>query len=251
MPVCLPSLAKTQTMVVGPVKNHDEILASDGAHYKLAGVQLPAATIKTAKRNDSRLARRAHRALEELILSETLEVWALSNKINRYGSIVAHMFVPASSSRNKSRWVQAELLSRGLARVFPDQGDDGCLAELLALEKKAREEAKGLWKDPFYKVIQADNLRDLHQAVGRLVLVEGKVTSVAKRRTKTYMNFSNDWRRDFTVTIAPRIHKKFTQKGVNLDKLVGKRVRVRGWLDRRNGPSINVRHPAQLEILNE
>jgi micrococcal nuclease len=33
--------------------------------------------------------------------------------------------------------------------------------------------------------------------------------------------------------------------------LEGRRVRVRGWIERRAGPAIEVRHPSQIEIVEE
>ncbi|MEJ2340506.1 MAG: hypothetical protein P8Y15_16660, partial [Gemmatimonadales bacterium] len=54
---------------------------------------------------------------------------------------------------------------------------------------------------------------------------------------------------DFTIVIERRNLKHFVDRGRRLVELAGKRVRVRGWLKRRNGPMITVTHPEQIEIL--
>ena len=160
------------------------------------------------------------------------------------------MFLPATA-RKKAIWVQAEMVRLGAARVFPDARKDGCISRLMTLETIARAQSIGLWKDDFYKVIQSDNLKHLYRSLGQMHLVEGRVQSVSVRRARSYVNFSKNWKRDFTVTISARVHKIFTKTGVNPEALAGKRIRVRGWLDRRNGPTIAVSHVAQIEILNE
>ena len=68
-------------------------------------------------------------------------------------------------------------------------------------------------------------------------------------RGRGYLNFGADYRTDFTISIAPRDLKRFPAEDRLLNGYRGRLVRVRGWLEWRNGPMINVTHPEQIEVL--
>jgi hypothetical protein len=80
------------------------------------------------------------------------------------------------------------------------------------------------------------------------------VVEVANRRGRLYVNFADDWRTDFTVTVAPAearllIAELLGGEPERLSEFVGRRLRVRGYLTRYNGPEIIVTSPDQIEVL--
>ncbi len=85
---------------------------------------------------------------------------------------------------------------------------------------------------------------------GHFALVEGKVLSVRQSGGTIYLNFGRHWTRDFSVTIASRLRRTFGAAGIEPDKLEGRRIRVRGWIEQRNGPIIDAAAPEQIEIVN-
>jgi hypothetical protein len=66
---------------------------------------------------------------------------------------------------------------------------------------------------------------------------------------RIYLNFAKDWRSDFTISVARKDMSAFTTAGIDLKGLAGKRLRVRGWVEWRNGPLIEASHPEQIEVL--
>ena len=97
-------------------------------------------------------------------------------------------------------------------------------------------------------------IRSLDEAprfVGSFQLIEGRVREVAVVRKRAYLNFGEDWRTDFTISIAPRDRRRFLADGIDPMGYQGQRVRVRGWLRHYNGPLVDVTHPEQIEILDE
>lgn len=62
------------------------------------------------------------------------------------------------------------------------------------------------------------------------------------------MNFGRPWSDDFTVTILKRHERTFTAAGMELKKLAGQHVRVRGFIEERGGPWIEAVTPEQIEI---
>jgi micrococcal nuclease len=81
-------------------------------------------------------------------------------------------------------------------------------------------------------------------------VVEGRIRKVATVRKTTYLNFGDNWRDDFTITLTSRSRRMFEKTGLSLADLAGKRIRIRGWVKSRNGPMITATHPEQLEILS-
>jgi len=248
LPACLSGALIKATIV--RVIDAKSIETAGGIVIKLAAVEAPDTRETFRDKRKSRLIIRASRLLTRLTLNKPVFLVFDTDKPDRYSRRSAYVFT-SSPGEKALIWVQAKMIRQGLARAFPNTQNATCIKQLLQVEKKARAAKTGLWKDPTYQVIQADNLKILNRSLGRLQLIEGRVYSVSVRRSRSYINFSNNWKRDFTVTIDRRIHRLFTQSGVNIKALTGKFVRVRGWLDRHNGPTIKVYHRAQIEILKE
>ena len=82
-------------------------------------------------------------------------------------------------------------------------------------------------------------------------MIEGHVLDVTRLRKKTFINFGNNWRTDFTIFLNARTVKLFDRAGVNPLLLKGKLVRVRGWIKSFNGPMINTTYPEKIEILDK
>jgi len=146
-------------------------------------------------------------------------------------------------------WLQEELVAKGLARVYSFPDNRACVAELLARETEARAKRLGVWGSPAYRIQEALDVERLGRLTHSYQLVEGTVASVGEGGGRIYLNFAKDWRNDFTISIERKDAAAFTTAGIDLKGLTGKRVRVRGWVEWRNGPMIEATHPEQIEIL--
>jgi hypothetical protein len=138
------------------------------------------------------------------------------------------------------------MLSRGLARVYTFADNRARAADMLALEREARQARRGLWAHPFYRVLDATETPEF---IDSFQLVEGRVRQVAVVRGRAFLNFGADWRTDFTVSLAPAALRRFEGGQAALRGIEGRRIRVRGWLKRQNGPMIKATHPEQIEPL--
>ena len=138
------------------------------------------------------------------------------------------------------------MLNRGLARVYTFADNRAAAADLLALEAGARDAKRGIWALNYYRVQDANDKigpPDTYQ------LVEGTVVEVADVRGRFFLNFGSDFKTDFTAGISPRDARNFESAGIDPNSLKGKRVRLRGWIDERNGPAMDLTHPEQVEML--
>ena len=77
----------------------------------------------------------------------------------------------------------------------------------------------------------------------------GTVHAVTSRGQATYLNFAEDWQRDFTARIRRDTLKLAGTPAKALDRLTGQTVRIRGWIERRGGPLITVWRLEQIELL--
>jgi len=165
---------------------------------------------------------------------------------DRYGRLPVHLFV---SEPGSERWIQADLVERGEARVSSRIGDRACARELLARESKAREAKLGVWAEPIYGIMPADEPAAVAAERGRFAIVEGRVLSVRESGNTIFVNFGRRWTEDFVVTIAKRNERGFTAAGLQPARLQGRRIRVRGIVEQRGGPWIEATHPEQIEVL--
>jgi hypothetical protein len=176
----------------------------------------------------------------------TLKRIAANTETDRYGRLAAHVFINEDGAE---RWLQSDLVGRGLARVSARVGDAGCAKILWAREQSARAAKLGLWGEPYYVMGKAEEPLEVLRQRGRFALVEGRVLSVRESGATIYVNFGRRWSEDFTVTIAKRNEKLFAAAGVAPKTLDGRRVRVRGWIEERGGPWVEAARPEQIEVL--
>jgi endonuclease YncB( thermonuclease family) len=189
----------------------------------------------------------AKAALESLLAGGEVVLKRLGPAADRYGRVAAHAFVFSEAGE---RWIEAELVAAGFARVSP-RLERGCAKELIARERAARAAKLGLWAEPVYETARAEDHAAVGARRGQFTLVEGKVLSVRESGGTIYVNFGRRWSEDFTVTIAKRNERAFTAAGLEPKKLQGRLVRIRGWIEERGGPWIDAARPEQIEVVEK
>lgn len=189
------------------------------------------------------LATTARRLVAELTAGRAvcIELGGSQGGLDRYGRL------PAQVHAQDGTWVQGRLLALGLARVRPMAPARGRLAEMLAIEHDARTAQQGLWR---LRAFQVRRSGDAERAPPGLQIVEGRVLEAQRRGDWWYLNFGEDWRRDFTVMIGKNALPAFAAAGLQPFALKGQNIRVRGVLQRWNGPMIEVSLPEQIELVD-
>ncbi len=135
-------------------------------------------------------------------------------------------------------------MQSGLARVRPEFETRGCEAERLAREAEARKASLGLWNEPD-SILDAEDIQDLAKADGRFVLVEGVVRKVGVGRSRVYLDLGR--RGGFTVSVGRKAEPAFDRRGLVLTGLAGQAIRVRGVMEDRFGPRIDLVDPLMIE----
>lgn len=204
---------------------------SDGREVRLNGIEAADNTTDSIA------------ALALLIDGREVRLQGQDDKPDRYGRQPAFVF-PSGSDVS----VQSELLARGEALVSATVIDKACSSALLAAETTARTARRGIWAGST-ALKNAERPDDILAGIGRFAVVEGKVLSARLAGATFYVNFGRRWTRDFAVTISRRMMPSFEAAGIDLKSLENKRIRVRGWVERRGGPRIEVAHAGQIELI--
>jgi micrococcal nuclease len=239
-PSCAPSVEVSHAKVVR-VERNGVLVLEDGRAVHLEGLLLPGGG---QDRAPDFLAQQAISELSSLVDGQTVALTAEPPKEDRYGRIRAEVIVPAE--RDES-WLQLSILRRGLARVSIAPDRRQCASELYAAETMARARRAGIWSSGAYGVRDPAQLaRD----IGTFQIVQGKVVSVERSGGRIFLDFGQDWRNDFAVTISAEDLKSFRETGVDPFSYAGRTVRVRGWVERFHRPEIEIAAPEDVEMID-
>ena len=184
------------------------------------------------------LASAAKAALAALIDGQALSVKFAGNATDRQGRMLAELYAG-------DKWVQGELLRRGLARVAGTADNRIGLAEMLVLERRARRFHRGLWREPAYAIVPA---AEAGRHAGSFALVTGTVARVVNTSSGMLLVFGEDQHSGLVLTLAPDIVKLSRTSGFDPAALTGKTVLTRGYIDGTRRPTIAIAFPEQIEI---
>lgn len=231
---------------VARVVDSETIALDDGAEVRLVNALAPrppdlAADATAAAAWEPAAAARA--ALQSIVAGRSVALLFAGRRTDRYGRLLAHVRLvddPDAAS------VQERLVAAGHARVYALPGSTACIARLLALESGARAARRASWAHAAYQIREASAPRELIRFRDTFQLVEGVARRVSDVRGHLYVNFGEDWRTDVTAHLAPAVRRSL-EGSTGVADLDGRRLRVRGWIEWRNGPYIDIHDAALLE----
>ncbi|WP_299807461.1 thermonuclease family protein [Tardiphaga sp.] len=184
-------------------------------------------------------------ALVQLIGGRDVTLQGETDTPDRYGRQPAFVFLdPAAPS------VQSQLLAQGAALASPAVAGKDCARELAEAEASARRAKAGGWRDG-HVIKNTESPGDILADIGRFALVEGRVLSVRTAGSTTYVNFGRNWTQDFAVTISRRMMVTLEAAGMVPKSFERRRIRVRGVIEKRGGPRIEVLREGQIEVVGD
>ncbi|MGH6816258.1 MAG: thermonuclease family protein [Hyphomicrobiaceae bacterium] len=225
----------------------ETLALDDGSEVRLIGALSPRSPDSGANATVWPPEREATAELERLVLGRSVDLAFAGRRRDRYGRILAHVFADTGAGRV---WVQGHMLAAGRARAYALPESAACYEELLAYERQARTTNAGLWSHAAYRIRSALHTRELLRLRSTYQIVEGRIAHIADIRGHVYLNFGSNWREDFTAGVKSAVRRTVFAGGRDPKTLEGRQVRIRGWIDRRNGPAIDVVHPGQIEVLS-
>jgi hypothetical protein len=214
-----------------------------GASFVLRGVS-PAGDLELSSGGPARLAGLAldARAIAWLDAraGRTFRVADVSPGSDRWGRRAVDLI------GSDGRSVSLALLENGYARVRAEPETRGCEGERLDAEQGARQAGEGLWGDPG-AIVDAADLAGLAAHEGRFTLVKGRVRRTGATSTRIYLDFEPF--HGLSVVMSRKLEAQFRHAGRDMMDFAGRMVLVRGVMDNRFGPRIEIADPAMIEPL--
>jgi endonuclease YncB( thermonuclease family) len=239
--LCSTAAFAQETGRVVEVIDGDTVVLADRREVRLVGIQAPKLPLGRRNFTPWPLAEESRAALIRLAAGKTLTLSHGGAAGDRHGRVLAHL------TDESGRFIQAEMVRLGMARVYSFSDNRSRLDELFAAEREARAANRGIWSLPYYRIRTPEALGgDLDS----FQLVEGRVLRAAAAGGRIFLNFGADPKTDFTAVIQSGGAKSFAAAGLDPLALSGRRIRVRGWIENRDGPRIQVTYPEQIELLD-
>jgi micrococcal nuclease len=226
------------TGLVAAVEDGQTLALADGRKLRLVNIVAPT--------DGEPLADDARSHLSDLALGHQIRWTYAGRRMDRYGRLLAYVYDGAAGAAASAPPFQAALLTAGLARVMGQADSRDGLPGLLAAEAAARLARRGLWANGAYRIRSAEALWPVLHS---FQIVEGRPLKLEHLKERSYLNFGEDYAKDFTIVIAARDRKLFEAGPWRLEDLIGRRLRIRGWVELRGGPLIEITHPEQIEVL--
>lgn len=242
-----PKYFSEEKVDVSYVIDGDTFATKQNKRVRLLGINTPEISHGAGQASQP-FAQKAKQRLTDLIGGKQIVLsFSEGRTTDKYGRLLA--FVHLENGEN----INETLVKEGLAHVytFPDTPFDA--TPLFTAEQQARDAKIGLWSLPRWQVLNAENIneiKDIDSRIGTFNLVQGTVKNIKTVKDKTYLNFGDDWRTDFTVEIDKRFLENFLSGNINPEKnYQNKTLLVRGFLKPVNGILVTATHPQQLQII--
>lgn len=241
------------TQAIAAVIDGGSVRLDDGRVLRLAGIRAPEASDAAGLDGEWPPATAAHAALVALVGGRSVALAYAGARADRYGRVLAHAFLRVD---DMPVWVQGRMLADGHARVDSSPDDNACSTLLLAHEQAARQRGIGLWSHAAYQVRSANQPAELDRYVGTYQLVLGRIARISGSRNLVFAELASTQvrpsesgrRREAAFRVVWQQRLQPTDKEGRAPA-VGQEVLVRGWLERRAGPQIEIISAAALEIV--
>ncbi len=231
--------AAADPVVIVAVSSAETLELADGRRLRLDGMIAPNPADDGDARAADAAADAARAALQAAILGRKATFKPLTQAPDRWGAIPADVERLADGA-----WLQGLMLGDGHGRVEAcPRGGAERLRRLKLAEDEARAARRGLWALPHYRVMNAER----PMPARGFAIVEGVAAATGGGGKMRYLNFAANWRDDFTLQAVRAVERRLQRDALGFDGLVGRRVRVRGWVFYNNGPTIEIACSQQIE----
>lgn len=245
---CLDGAA--ERVAVAAVEPGLVLRLGDGRRLRLAGLDPALPTPEAPDRDET-----SQRAFAALIGAGPLAIRLLSAVPDRWGRLVGSAEALSGPGAGVAGGLAGAAIGAGLGRYRAEPLAHACRSIYVGAEDTARAAKLGLWADPYYAVLAVDDRAAFAERTGSVVIVEGRLQSVMQGPSRTRLTFAaknagSHGGQVLSATLSPRVMKLFEAYGLHLSHLVGRALRLRGLLDLRFGPQIELAGPDDVDILD-
>ncbi len=233
-----------EPVAIASVGSRLELHLVDGRTLRLVGLD-PAGPTP----NNPDLGETGRTALVAAVAGRTITASLFSDRPDRWGRLPATAFADGDPAPGGLALVA---IDGGIGRYLPEPAAQPCRDALLAAEARARSASLGLWHDPYYGVLAVDDRDAFIERSATDIVVQGRLWRVDVGPFRTKLRFAAPGEAKHGLLVAvilPKVLKRFEGQGVHFEALIGRTLRLRGLLDLRFGPQIELAGPDAVELL--
>jgi len=225
-------IGTSRWVTVSTVYDGDTFKTVSGEKVRLLGINTP-----EVARDDNPgepLAEQATLGLKRLIQGETVRLEFDKEQKDRYGRLLAHVYL------RDGTWTNSQMVELGLAHSYTFAPNFKHSADLLKRERTAREKKLGIWATSRFKPLQSSAVEKRH--IGQFRVVYGSPSSIQKKGWGFKL-------KHLSISI-PKAHRKWFKSAPTLSQK--KHVVVRGKIriSSRGKLYLALHSPFDLEIMN-
>jgi micrococcal nuclease len=219
---------------VEKVIDGDTIFVKHKGKVRLLGINAP--EIAHRDRRAEPLGDVAHQRLQQLLQGKQVYLEFDQQRRDKYQRLLAHITLEDGTNINEI------LLREGLARALFLQPNMLHLQDYYRVEAEAMAARHGIWSRPEFQILPASRAE---ACLKRFCRLRGKVRKVEQNRHYTTLQLTGKVQLAVRNSYLPQ----FLNAGMDLTKLGGSTVLVRGWLGQRGGaPYLQLQHPLQIKL---
>ena len=203
----LSVVGQSRWVTVNTVFDGDTFRTIAGEKIRLLGINCP--EVAHDRQAAQPYGNEAKRRLESLIAGKTVRLQLDSDKKDKYGRTLAHIYL-----RNGA-WINEYLVREGLAHVYTFMPNHRGTEQLLKAERLARNNMAGIWKSADFRILDSHELTP--RFIGQFRLVRGTVQSVQPWRfnmRKLTVSVPRKHRQWFTPAQLPKTGQKVIVRGI-------------------------------------
>ena len=224
-------------VTVERVTDGDTLVLTDARRVRLIG--LNTLELNSRGKRERQWAERAAQALQAALKGQSITLVAGRDKRDRHGRTLAHVLIDNGDN------VAVSLVENGFGLAVAVGRNTQCADHMMRVERDARLQRRGIWREPGDWFIQANRLTGNERGFH---LLESRVLRLSESTDSTVLVMENGLRVNLGRTWPGKSSsKRFVEK-----QLLGKRVELRGWLSAASGEvSLTLYHPANLRVLED
>jgi len=212
----------------------DTVQLADGRKIRLAGINTPEIARRNSPEQEGGDA--AKQWLTQTLSENKVRLEFSEQKRDRYKRYLAHIFT------EDGMHINLELVKRGYASVNIFPPNIAYVDALLKASETAEHEKIGIWQYPIYKTKSTSEINQNNKQGWQRI--KGKIIGIKHTKKNVYLKMSDNFKL--------KIKKEFLPYFSPIDALKGKKIEVRGWVNKNKQQySMQVMHPSALKIISE
>ncbi|MBF0219970.1 MAG: thermonuclease family protein [Gammaproteobacteria bacterium] len=218
---------------VKEVYDGDTLTLQSGERVRLIGLNAP--EVARQSRPDDPLSGEAKLFLQQLVEGKRVRLQPGVERYDKYQRLLAHLFDESGENIN------AMILREGLAHAMIKPPNSAYSDIYFAAEAAARQAVKGIWALDGYQITPIGEAANYRNTFRRL---QGRVVRVEEKKSLWLLYFANEVK----VSIAKEYVPQFIAAKIDLPRLAGRTLMLRGWVQQHQGkPIIRLVDPLEIE----